>query len=290
MDTGKADVDTESGPVVVGVDSSQCACDAARWAARLAAVWRAPLHLVHVVEPPVTEVPPWLGELLDATEAMGSAPPRAELRTGAVVDALAEGAVDARMLVLGSYGDGARSGMLAGTVALTLLDRVGCPLAVVRGPGPQLPPPFDGPVVVGVDGSPAGRAALDLAAGMAVSLDAGLVAVHTWSEMIAGERGATRRPEKPSVLAAQSRALLAAELQAVTVAHPGLRVEHVAIHDTPIRVLLDRARGARMVVVGHRGHSCGSGMLAGSTSRALVQFAQCPVVVTRPSAAAPGAR
>ena len=36
-------------PVVVGVDASASARDAAEWAADLAAAWDAPLHLVHVV-------------------------------------------------------------------------------------------------------------------------------------------------------------------------------------------------------------------------------------------------
>jgi nucleotide-binding universal stress UspA family protein len=38
-----------SEPVVVGVDTSASARDAAEWAADLAAVWDAPLHLLHVV-------------------------------------------------------------------------------------------------------------------------------------------------------------------------------------------------------------------------------------------------
>lgn len=163
--------------------------------------------------------------------------------------------------------------MLAGSVSLALVDRVTCPVAVVRGPAPQVPPPRSGPVVVGVDGSRAGHAALELAAGLAVSLGARLVAVHTWADVVVGiDGGARRRPEDPAFLAAEGAALLEAE-DAVAASYTSLPVERDLVDDTPVRALLDRARGARLLVVGHRGqgHGSGSGMLLGSTSRALVE-------------------
>lgn len=278
---------TEAGQVVVGVDRSDCARDAVIWAADLAAAWGAPLHLVHVAaqEPPVSEAQPWLSGLLDIAERPGSAPPRTHCVWGSVVDVLAEHAAAARLVALGSYGEGARAGMLAGSVALGLLGRAACPVAIVRGPAPQVPPPHSGPVVVGVDGSPAGRAALRLAAGLAVSLRSPLVAVHTWSDVVAGPAGATRRTEGPEFLAAEAAALLDAELGGLARSYPDLPVERVVAEDTPLRALLDRAVAARLLVVGNRGDDRGSGMLGGSTSSSLVEFAQCPVVVTGPAGA-----
>lgn len=275
---------TEAGPVVVGVDRSDCARDAVVWAADIAAAWGAPLHLVHVApqEPSVTEAQPLLSGLLDIAERAGSAPPRMHCVWGSVVDVLAERASDARLIVLGSYGEGARAGMLAGSVALGLVDRAACPVAIVRGLSPQAPPPHSGPVVVGVDGSPAGSAALRLAAGLAVSLRAPLVAVHTWTDVVAGPAGVTRRAEGPEFLAAEGAALLDAELGALARSYPDLPVERVVAEDTPLRALLDRAVAARVVVVGNRGGDRGSGMLSDSTSGALVEFARCPVVVTGP--------
>ena len=69
----------QDGPVVVGVDPSPCARDAAGWAAELAAASGAPLLLLHVVppRPAVSEAPPWLGELLDAARRTGAASPSA---------------------------------------------------------------------------------------------------------------------------------------------------------------------------------------------------------------------
>jgi nucleotide-binding universal stress UspA family protein len=277
---------TDSGPVVTGVDLSDSARAAAGWAADLAAAWGAQLQLVHVVPDgrPVP-VPDWLdellGTLLGAAERGGAGPPHAEVLPGAVVDVLARHAAGARMLVLGSYGEGADSGMLAGSAALGLLGRVSCPVAVVRGPTPQAAPPRAGPVVVGVDGSGPGHGALAFAAELAVALAAPLVAVHTWTDVAPGAGGATRRRlADPTVLAAQGTALLDVELAAVASAYPGLPVRRVVLDDTPVRALLDQAGDARMIVVGHRGHDPATGMLHGSTSRTLVEFAPCPVVVT----------
>jgi nucleotide-binding universal stress UspA family protein len=253
-------------PVVVGVDPTASARGAAGWAADLAAAWGAPLHLVHAGAAGVgRERPAWLTELADAADRTGVRPVVAAVVPGGPVEVLLERARGARVLVLGSYGTGSEAGMLAGTVALALVGRAGCPVAVVRGAGPELAPPRGGPVVAGVDGSPSGRAALLLAADVAVALGARLDAVHA----CAGEPRAA------------AEALLDAELAAVAQAHPGLPVEREIVEDTPVRPLIDRADGARMLVVGQRGHVPEPTMLhPGSTSRALVEFAPCPVVVT----------
>jgi nucleotide-binding universal stress UspA family protein len=89
------------------------------------------------------------------------------------------------------------------------------------------------------------------------------------------------------MLAAEADAVLKAELDAVAVSHPGLPVQRDVVGGTPVRALLDRAGGARVLVVGHRGDT-GSGMLHSSTSQALVEFAPCPVVVISPVAVPAG--
>jgi nucleotide-binding universal stress UspA family protein len=95
-------------PVVVGVDASASARDAAEWAADLAAAWNAPLHLVQVVlgwpdDAPVPRLPRWLRELVDAAERCGVGTVEAEVVPGGIVDTLLDRAAGARMLVLGSY-------------------------------------------------------------------------------------------------------------------------------------------------------------------------------------------
>ena len=120
---------SRSRAIVVGVDESASARDAAEWAADIAALWAAPLHLVHVVlgapyDSPITLHPTWLNELCASAVRAGADPEDTEVIPGNTVDMLADRAAEARMLVLGSYGTGAWSGMLAGSAALAA-DRAG---------------------------------------------------------------------------------------------------------------------------------------------------------------------
>jgi nucleotide-binding universal stress UspA family protein len=148
---------------------------------------------------------------------------------------------------------------------------------VTRSRSPSARPPGSGPVVVGVDGSAAGRVALTFAADL-TAWAAPLVAVHTWADVVDGIHGGVRRTEDPAMLAAAADAVLKAEVDTVAVFHPGLPVQRDVVGSTPVRAFLDRAGGARVLVVGHRGNT-GSGMLHSSTSRTLVEFAPCPVLV-----------
>jgi nucleotide-binding universal stress UspA family protein len=278
----------DSRPVVVGVDQSDSARDAAEWAADLAAVWNAPLRLVHVG--PGTFAGgldmsslPWLSELMRCTERVGAVTEVVET-AGAVVDVLVFQAAQARLLVLGSYGEGAWTGMLAGSVARDLINRAACPVAVVRGAAPQVPPPRSGPVVAGVDGSAAGHAALMLAAELAESLGVRLVAMHTWTDVVAGAHGGSRRCGEDDVtLAAEGGSVLDSELEFVAAAHPALPTERCLVEDTALRALLNRAGAARLLVVGHQGRREVGGLMLGSTSTGLVEFAPCPVLVVKPT-------
>jgi nucleotide-binding universal stress UspA family protein len=185
--------------------------------------------------------------------------------------------------VLGSYGTGAWSGMLAGSGALRLIERVRCPVVVVRGSAPQIPPPRSGPIVVGVDGTPFGQAALQFAADLADSLGTRLVAVHTWTDVAVDRRGGMHRLADDEVaLSEQAAGRLDAALAAVTAEHPGLRLERTIVADTPLGALMKAAEEARLVVVGHRSARPDSGMALGSISQALVEFAPCPVAVIKP--------
>jgi len=277
------------GRIVVGVDGSASARDAAAWAADVASSWGAPLHLVHVVpggtgDSPITVSPGWLTELRAAAVRAGAEPDGSEIVPGNAVDVLAARATGARMLVLGSYGSGAWSGTLAGSVALGLIERVGCPVVVVRGSAPQIPPPRGGPVVVGVDGTPFGQAALGFAAELARSLGSGLTAVHTWTDVAADRAGGLHRiDDDEAALAGQAAMRLDAALAQVTAACPQLPVERSVVGDTPLRALMNAAAGARLIVVGHRSSRPGRGMALGSTSQALVEFAPCPVAVVKPA-------
>ena len=286
---------TDPRPVIVAVDASDSARDAAAWAADVAADWSAPLHLVHVApgdpqDLPLDPLPGWLAELLDVADRAGARPVSAEAQPGDVVTTVAARSVGARMVVLGSYGAGASAGMLAGSIAHSIVERVACPVAVVRGSAPRIPPPRNGPVVVGVDGSAAGAAALRFGADLAASLGARLLVVRCWSDVyVTPGGGAHRSHEAPETLAAAAAAALDEQLQPITGRLPGLVVERKLVDATPLQALTEYAAGARVLVVGTRGRTDQTGILMGSTSQALVEFATCPVIVVHPRHAAAGA-
>jgi nucleotide-binding universal stress UspA family protein len=258
---------SQTRPVVVGVDASASARDAAEWAADLAAAWNAPLHLVHVVfgwpdDAALPRLPGWLRELVDAAERSGVGTVEAEEVQGGVVDTLLDRAAGAGMLVLGSYGDGAWTGMLAGSLAVTLIDRAPCAVAVIRGSAPQVPPPRSGPVVVGVDGSEAGGDALDLAADVTAALGGHLVVVRA-------DADADAAPAEAQIAAARIR-------------HPALPIRERVVDGTPFRALGEQARDARLLVIGRHRAGPGPDVTLGSIGHGLVESAPCPVLIAGP--------
>ena len=268
-------------PVVVGVDGSDSGRHAAEWAADVASVWRAPVHLVHVVpggSGETTSEPSWLHELRDAVERAGVGEVESRVVSGSAADELVARSRDAGLVVVGSYGEGARSGMLAGSTALALVEGSECPVAVVRGAAPRLAPPRRGPVVVGTDAMTDGEA-LDLGAALAVGLGARLSVLHAWSDVVEDAHGLHRTTSSGTELAALAVTRLDTCLRPLRERYPSLPIERHVVDDTALRALLEHASDARLVVVGHR-RDHGSGRRLGSTSRGLVAFAPCPVVVT----------
>ena len=120
---------------------------------------------------------------------------------------------------------------------------------------------------------------LHLGAALAAGLGARLSVLHAWSDVVEDAQGVHRRTSSGTELAALAAARLDTCLRPLTETHPGLPIERHVVDDTALRALLEHASGARLVVVGHR-RGPGSGRRLGSTSRGLVAFAPCPVVVT----------
>ena len=272
----------DMGAIVVGVDESDSARHAAEWAAEPASAWGVPVHLVHAVPSGPGDRPhdlPWLRELRAAVERTGVDEVESRVVVGSAVDGLLDRCRGARMLVVGSYGEGARSGMLAGSAALALVEAAECPVAVVRGSAAGLAPPRRGPVLVGTDAAD-DDAALQFGAALAVALGARLSVLHAWSDVVEDAGGLHRTTSSGTELVALAVARLDRCLVPLRKAFPQLPVERHVVDDTALRALLEQATGARAVVVGHRRGS-GSTRRLGSTSRGLVGFAPCPVVVTR---------
>jgi nucleotide-binding universal stress UspA family protein len=280
----------ETPPVVVGVDDSLSAHDAAMWAADLAVLRKVPLRLVYVVNQAGSVLsgnePGWLLELADSSRQLGARSVRTEVRYGGVGEQLLAAGADSGLLVLGSYGDEGWSGMLVGTNALRLIEGCRCPVVVVRGRAPGLTPPRGGPLVVGMDGTPSSQDALRFAARLAAaSGHRRLVAVHAWSDVRVDRDGGLHRIATGADQVSRAEQQLEEWLAPVLEDNPGLVIERDVREDTPLRALLDRAADAWLVVVGQRRGATPSGIRGGSTSHGLVEFAPCPIAVIAPAPA-----
>jgi nucleotide-binding universal stress UspA family protein len=290
-------------PVVVGADGSDSALRAVRWAAHTAASRGRDLHVVHAyggVDPSlVADASLWRRyqqDLLDhareiaaravavAHDAAPSVTVTEELVDGAAAPALLERADDA-LLVVGEQGVGGLGGTLVGSVASSVAAHAVAPVVVVRGDEPTEPA---APVVVGVDGSPVSDAAIDFAVVAADLAGCPLVAVHTWWDPLFDP--VTEPLLGWDAIVDDERRVLAEQLAGRSAAYPDLAVSTVVEHSHPSRALLERARGARLLVVGSRGRGGFTGLLLGSVGRAMVHRAPCPVAVVPPPGGGPGRR
>ncbi|GAB3480317.1 universal stress protein [Amycolatopsis cihanbeyliensis] len=283
-------------PVVAGVDGSERALAAVRWAALTAAHEHAPLELVHAAGYPDLYVgaatPPSQAlqqrlrergeESLSAAERLAeeSAGVRARTRLEAdsPVPLLLRASEAARMVVLGTSGRGGFVGLLLGSTTVALATHAHCPVVAVHGD-----PPETGPVVVGVDGSGLSERATRHAFEQASLRGAELVAVHTWSDADTDVVfSAARMQFEWEPMEDAERRVLAERLAGWQAEFPDVVVRKVVARDRPRHQLLEWSERARLLVVGSRGRGGFRGLLLGSTSQALIHHASCPVMVVRP--------
>ncbi|KID31562.1 universal stress protein [Prauserella rugosa] len=285
------------GPVVVGTDGSEAANRAVDWAADLAVRSNRPLRIVHAftyvqgfyggdlpASPEVYQAMEDEGRqfLEEARRRVAARAPELPVETDmplqGSVPLLVEESERAGVVVVGTSGRGGFTGMLVGSTSVSLAAHAQCPIVVVRGAVDGLS--GDGPVVVGVDGSGVSTAAVGMAFRAASVLGARLVAVHAWADVEYDwgfpemAEGSTREQTEQVVL---SEALAGWPER-----FPDVEVERVVVPGRPRQHLLERAQGARLLVVGSRGRGGFRGMLLGSTSQSVIHHAGCPVMIVRP--------
>ena len=144
-------------------------------------------------------------------------------------------------------------------------------------------------IVVGFDGSPDSRAALDWAVREAASRRLGIRVVHCEPDMAAWDGAAATMsgaPVIPTPLPHDGGTLVAEA--ADVVAQAGVPVETVSVVGSIAGVLVEHSRTAEMTVIGSRGHGSISSAILGSTVSHVASHAHCPVIVIRAQGAADG--
>jgi len=137
-------------------------------------------------------------------------------------------------------------------------------------------------IVVGVDGSDGSTAALEFAAEEAALREAPLRIVAAWDVPAAVYgSGFTPAVDAGTLEALGGRMQELADEAAETAKRlqPSIQVEAAAVAGQPADVLLERAAGAGLIVVGRRGLGGFKTLLLGSVSQQVVHHATCPVVV-----------
>lgn len=291
--------DHGSDHIVVAVDGSAPSDDAIRWAAREAVMRHVPLTLLHVVAPSMplgglgyslAPMPMNYGDLAkeDGKRILQSAGATAAAAGGAQlsksvdlllappIPALLDATKDAQMIVVGSRGQNALSRHLFGSVSTAMIHHAHCPVAVIH-EAADGPTPDSGPVVVGIDGSPASELATALAFDEASRRGAELVAVHAWIDADTTSVAWMAWPDYQ----AEAEETLAERLAGWTERYPDVRVRREVVFDNPARHLLEAAASAQLVVVGSHGRGGFAGMLLGSVSSTVVHAIHTPVIVAR---------
>lgn len=276
--------------IIVGVDRSEGAAAALRWAARLALdagaelvvaeAWQyPPLPLLADAESyaPADEVDgrvtaalgDWVRSTCDVDVAVDLTALRGE---GARALSAAAAGSSADLLVVGTRGLGGVDRRLLGSVSRRLSETAPCPVVVV----PEGAGEAAGSFVVGLDGTPDSNAAFDLAARLAASCSGEVVMIHCVAPIgdgLPGDALEQGREFGEQLLRARD-----AELERRGVGHRA-----VLSFDPPRRALESIAaeEAARLVLIGARGAGSMEKLLLGSVSTYLSTCAERPVAVVR---------
>lgn len=284
--------------IVLGYDGSSASDAALRWAASEAHRRSLELRLVYVLSIPVPSTPmgaaalqlqpgmlrksaeQLLGEVRD--RVLGDWP---ELKVDAVVSfggaaqGLLQEATEATVLVVGARGLGELRALAAGSVTAHVATHAPCPVVVVP---PRWEPDGAAGVVVGVDGSELSQDAIDFAFEQAQSRQVPLTAVMAWHDPVSTGPG-DMLPVVYDIdaLAEEATTVLAEAVAGHADRYPDVVVRRETVRGHADEVLIEAGRTAELLVVGSRGRGAFRGLLLGSTSRALVHHAPCPVAVVR---------
>ncbi|MFE3289194.1 universal stress protein [Rhodococcus sp. NPDC059234] len=274
-------------PVVVGVDGSDSAMQATRWAVTEAAARHTGLRLVCVV--PDYERTRSHSDLdtrhaqqaLSVAAAVAQTGNHLEVQTivavGQPSSVLLAQSESATMLVVGSTGVGFFPRMLLGSTAAALAAQAQCPIVLIRDTCQELPTTRrPRPVVVGVSGTHLDDALIG----------AGIHEARTRATHVLAVRAEYAfRPDPHARREAAAVDEFEEEIRGRSerwqTALPGVRVDALLTQGSPQAVLTTLSTHAQLVVVGSRGRGQVEGAVLGSTSQSLIYHGRCSILVYR---------
>ena len=264
-----------SSPVVVGVDGSDAAINAAKWAIDEAISRDVPLRIVHVThiegQPDASEddfrldVQYAESSLRAATAAVEATGKPVKIETeilwGSPDTALINESRDASMMCVGSVGIGAMASKMWGSTAASLAEKAYCPVAIIRSPH-NVPASWPDWIVVAVQGH-ADESVIEHAMNEARLRHAPVLAVGVWEE----DFGEIRYDE------------LDRRIENWAQLYPDVHVKPVATRAGITRFLADnKDESVQLTVVGDA-DAADVVRIIGPRSRPLVAHGDCSVLV-----------
>lgn len=278
------------GNVVVGVDGSPAGVAALRYAVAEAGRLGVGVRVLHAVQTYVAMAPRYplpvadmtaagRAVLRDALRELGPTPPSVSVATtlarGGAVEELAAAGRTAALLVVGSDRRPVVARLFTGNVSTGVAARSSAPVVAVPETWPAHRPA--GVVLVGIKRPDHADDVLAQAFALADARKARLRVVHAWQlpggydDMIA--RHAVQDWDD------RARVELERAVAPWRAAHPDVDVELRTVHDQPAHALVSASAEADELLLVRRPHAVQSSHHLGSTARAVLAHAHCPVRV-----------
>ncbi|HEU4422612.1 MAG TPA: universal stress protein [Pilimelia sp.] len=190
---------------------------------------------------------------------------------------LVQAAAGADLAVIGPPARRTPGGL--GSTAHDVAAHAPCPVVVARPVDSAHGAPFAGHVVVGVDDSPAARAAVEFAFRYADTHRRPLAAVHVTADRredywFDETMLSTHFAAEPAGLE-----LLATEVEPWMRKYPNVATKLAVYAGRPLPGLVRAAAGASLLVVGDHGHSAAVRAVLGTVSDGVLDAAPCPVAI-----------
>ncbi|MTE18102.1 universal stress protein [Streptomyces sp. TRM43335] len=278
--------------VTVGLDGSRESLAAARWAALEATRRGLPLRIAQVWEtrahPPVDPRAQERWERIpdEVTAELVRRHPGLEVvvdrLAGRPAEVLRDSVDEAEVLVLGSRGRGALAGFLVGSVALSTVAHVACPVVLVRAgaEGEEISAEPAGDVVVGVDLTRPHEEVAAFAFGAADRRGVVLEVLHGWDPPpVYGISPVAVGPHLLDDLAEEKALALENAVRPWRERYPDVEVRTRAVIGRVSHHLLDASEHACLVVVGRRGRRSPLGFHTGPVTHAVMHHCAAPVAV-----------
>jgi nucleotide-binding universal stress UspA family protein len=192
------------------------------------------------------------------------------IRTGGPATALIDASAGVDVLVIGAG--------TSGRTTRRVLRHAHCPVVVVRPVAHGRDAPFAGHVVVGVDGSAAGRAALEFAFAYAdehrLPVAAAHVSAHGDDYFYDDTTLSMHFAVEPAALE-----LLAAEVEPWSMKYPHVSIRRAVLCGAVVDGLVRTGDGAHLLVVGDKRRGVVSRARTGDVPLAVAQRACCPTAI-----------